>query len=124
LVLAVQLVRERAKRFLAPREQNAPPSPRCDLSRERRADAAGCAGDDRYLHTRTLRRAVTVRPDASRTVARNTCLPFFACFAFQSANASPAESAFFDPSFFASARNTTFFSTFVEPATTTSRVVE
>ena len=30
---------------------------------------------DRYLHTRTLRRAVAVRPRASRTVARNTCLP-------------------------------------------------
>ena len=35
----------------------------------------------------------------------------------------PAASAFFDPSFFLSARKTTFFSAFVDPATTTSRVV-
>src|SRR5262249_51523851 len=86
-------------------------------------NAARSARQYSYLHTRTRRIAVTVRPAASRTVARNTCLPFFAFVAFQSTNASPLTSAFSEPSFFASAAKTTFFRFLFEPAMTTSRVV-
>jgi hypothetical protein len=46
LVLDVELSGERAKRILAPRQQNEFPSLPCESARDRLADSARSAGDD------------------------------------------------------------------------------
>ena len=78
------LVAELPQPLFAPRERDAMPAVRRQQASRGRADAGGRAGDDRYLHTRTVRLAVAARPAESRIVARTVCLPFFAVFAAQS----------------------------------------
>src|SRR5262249_11252605 len=73
LVLAAELLGQEAQTILSARQQNAEPVPGGELARERRADAARCAGQYGYLHTRTLRLAVAVRPAPSRAVALSVC---------------------------------------------------
>src|SRR5438067_2770719 len=89
-VFASDLLGERAQPILASREQHTRPAATRELPRRCRTDAAGRAGDDRYLHTRTARATVTVRPAASRAVALRVCLPLATLLVFQSRANSPA----------------------------------
>ena len=123
LVLAVHLLGECAQPLLSPRQQDARPAALREIARQSGANPARCTRDYSYLHTRTIRRAVAVRPRASRTVARSTCLPLLAFVTFQSVNERPAESGFREPIFFVPSRKADDVSFFVELATTASRVV-
>ena len=98
-VFAAELLGERTQPLLTAREQHAQPPASRQLSSERVPDPARCAGDYSYLHTRTIRRAVAVRPLASRTLARNVCLPFVTFLTFQSLKAMPAASGLDEPIF-------------------------
>jgi len=88
LVLAVELLGERAEPVLAPRDEDAAVPPGGELAGDRRADPARGAGDDgdaaldAQRQTRTRSRAPAVWPPASLATARSVCAPRFAFAVF------------------------------------------
>jgi hypothetical protein len=89
LVLAAELLGERAQPLLAPREEDTEVAARGEGAGDRGADAARGAGDDgdaalgAQRQTRTRSRAAAVLPFASRTSARRTWAPRFTRAVFQ-----------------------------------------
>src|SRR5207244_7953808 len=78
LVLAADLLGERAQPVLAPREQDAAPTVLREQPRRRLADPGRGARDHRYAwlgHRASLVVALAVRPAASTTVARTARRP-------------------------------------------------
>ena len=95
LVLAVELLRERAEPVLAPRDEDAAVAPPGEPAGDRGANPARGAGDDgdaalgAQRQTRTLSRALAVRPPASLATTRSVCAPRFAFPVFHVATYSP-----------------------------------
>ena len=85
LVLAAELLREGPEPVLPPGEEDAAKAAACKLARDRGADAARRAGDDGYLQSRTVSRALAVRPVAAVATAKSLCVAPLAFFACQSA---------------------------------------
>ena len=96
LVLAVELLGERAEPVLAPRDEDAAVAARGQLASDRRADPARGAGDDgdaalgaqRQTRTRSVVLAYRGAP-ASRANAYSVCAPRFALPAFHVATKRP-----------------------------------
>ena len=61
--------------ILAPAHEHAAPASLGQPAGEGRADPGRSAGDDGYLHTRTMREATTSGRDAESTTARSRCRP-------------------------------------------------
>ena len=81
LVLGAELRGDARQPLRASRNEDALPAARRQQPRERGADAARTAGDDRdpqRQQTRTRRRASASRPAVSETIAVSSCGPFFA----------------------------------------------
>ena len=85
LVLAAELLGERAQPILAAREQDAVEPASREGTRDRGADPARGAGDDRYLQSRTVSFALACAPEAAVTTATSVCFPRWALRACQSA---------------------------------------
>ena len=85
LVLAAELLREGPEPVLPPGEEDAAKAAACKLARDRGADAARRAGDDGYLQSRTVSRALAVRPVAAVATAKSRCVAPLAFLACQSA---------------------------------------
>ena len=79
LVLGAELVRHGHQALRAACDEHAVPAAALQPSRQRGADAARAAGDDRdFQQTRTTRRASDSRPAVSETMAVSWCRPFLA----------------------------------------------
>jgi hypothetical protein len=78
LVLAADLLGCHPQPILTPSDEDAPPTALGEPACESRSDPGRAAGDDGYLHTRTIREATARRPRVGTTTACKRCLPFLA----------------------------------------------